>query len=147
MPTIALDCQIILDGNGYFVQPGGYKMTRPRVAIRTKTRGPALPNQPVPTRWTDRGPDQRVWVLKIVAFNTLKTYDGHPLSLTGQQIRENLRTSYNRTAQILQFTDPNKDDYQVVFGEYVEEIHDLRTQITGLEYIITATLIEATGGT
>ena len=144
MPTIGTDCQIILDGNGYFVQPAGYKMTRPKVAIRAKTRGPALPNQPVPTRWTDRGPSERVWVLKILCSNSLKDYDGHPLTLTGHQMRENLRTSYNRTAQLLQFTDPHGDQYQVVFNEYVEEIQDLRTQHTGLEYLVTITLIEAT---
>jgi hypothetical protein len=40
MPTIGLDCQLILDTNGYFIEPHSYQVIRPRVA-RTDLLGQA----------------------------------------------------------------------------------------------------------
>ena len=46
MPSVGLDCQIALDGAGYFVAPGTYSMSRPKQAVITPTRGTpaALPS-------------------------------------------------------------------------------------------------------
>jgi len=35
MATIGIDCEIILDGTGYFVKPGTFKMKQPRVRKAT----------------------------------------------------------------------------------------------------------------
>jgi hypothetical protein len=44
LPRIGFDCQIILDGAGYFLEPGSYAMTRARSASTTNTAGTAKAN-------------------------------------------------------------------------------------------------------
>ena len=39
MPQIGVDCEIILDGTGYFVEPHTYAMKRPRTRKATITKG------------------------------------------------------------------------------------------------------------
>ena len=161
MPSIGLDCQIILDGAGYFVAPGTYVMIRPKQAVITKTRGTA-PSLPVPTQAVgpglpapaartggvpvtilDRGPNQRVWKMDVLCLNSLKRYDGSGLGAVGQQLRDQLHASYEKVATILGFTDPEGYAYQVVFTQLSEKIGDLRSQLLGLEYVVTVTLTEA----
>ena len=158
---IGFDCQIILDGTGYFVAPGTYTMTRPKQAVITTTRGtpsavapparavapwlpvPAARTGGVPVTILDRGPNQRVWKMNVLCLNSLKRYDGTGLGAIGQQLRDQLHASYEKVATILDFTDPEGYGYQVVFTQLVETIPDLRTQVLGVDYIVTVTLTEA----
>ena len=161
MPTLGLDCQIILDGAGYFVAPGTYSMTRPKQAVILPTRGIAptitapaaaiVPDLPppqartggVPVTLVDRGPNQRVWKFDVLCLNSLKRYDGGGMGAIGQQLRDQLHTAYEKVATLLDFTDPEGYQFQVVFTDLVEKISDLRTQLLGLEYVVTVTLTEA----
>ena len=148
MPTIGVDCQVILNGRGYFVQPGTYKMARPRVAAMTPMRSlppGENPNdwlQGVPIRWTDRGPRQRIWTMKIQCYNTLLKYDGSPTGIRAEEYRDALQNDYQRTAMILPFTDPAGVCRGVAFTDFVEEIADLRAQATVLNFLITIELTE-----
>jgi len=161
MPTIGFDCQIILDGSGYFVAPGTYAMTRPKQAVILKTRGtpPAVPppasgvapgvvapaprSGGVPVTVLDRGPNQRVWKMDVLCLNSLKRYDGSGMGAIGQRLREQLHASYEKVATILDFADPEGYVYQVVVTDLVEKIADLRTQVLGIDYVVTITLTEA----
>ena len=43
MPTVGEDCSVILDGHGYFVKPGSYRVEIPKVLAATPgaAAGPA----------------------------------------------------------------------------------------------------------
>lgn len=160
-PHVGVDCQVILDGHGYFVAPGTYSVTRPKQAVITTTRGtpaavappsdPVNPSLPpvdaatggVPVLILDRGPNQRVWKFDALCLNTLKRYDGSAMGAIGQQLRDQLHRSYEKVATILDFTDPEGYGFQVVFTLLSETIADLRTQVLGLDYVVTVTLTEA----
>jgi hypothetical protein len=148
VPTIGVDCQVILNGKGYFVQPGTYKMTRPRVSIMTPMRRLPVGADPkqwrdgVPIRWTDRGPRQRIWTMKIQCYGSLLRYDGTPTGITGYDYRDSLQIAYQHTAQILPFTDPAGVCRGVAFTHFIEEIADLRAQATALNFLVTIELTE-----
>ena len=61
MATIGLDCQLILDGTGYFIEPQSYSMARPRVRSSTYNRVPAnaATHAGAGERYVDQGPGKR----------------------------------------------------------------------------------------
>lgn len=146
MPQIGLDCEIILDGTGYFVKPGGYRMYQPRNRQMTLRADGA-------NAYVDLGPGKRVWELTLLCLNELQRYDGTTVTLTGQQYRDSLRASYlNSNGTTINYTDPlNGSAIAVHFDAYQERILDLRTQVialatggpAGASYEVTTTLIEA----
>jgi len=166
MPQLGFDCQIVLDGTGYFVAPSTYAMTRPKKGLTiTPVRGlppstvtlPPLPKTPIakgapipdaadggsPVKILDRGPSQRVWKFDVLCANTLHRYDGSALGAIGQQLHDALHKSYGKVAAALDFTDPAGLTFQVAFTELIDRIEDLRTQILGVDYVCTTTLTEA----
>ena len=42
MPTVGEDCSVILDGHGYFVKPGSYRVEIPKVLAATPGQPPVL---------------------------------------------------------------------------------------------------------
>lgn len=146
MPTPGQDCEIILDGTGYFVRPGSYKMKQPRVRKATMRADGG-------ESYVDLGPGKRVWSMTILCLNDLTRYDGGATGLTGQQYRDALRASYlNSTGATILFTDPlNGAAISVHFDSYAELVSDLHTQqvplATGgspaLSYEVTIELVEA----
>jgi len=146
MPTIGLDCQLILDTNGYFIEPHSYQVIRPRVA-RTDLLGqaasPISPGAGSGERYVDRGPAKREWKFIVVAFNNLTTYTGGVEATTGQALHTQLQTSYNKVNVTLPYTDPNGDIWQVHFQDMVEELVDVRSQVDGLQWYMHITLVEA----
>jgi len=163
MSKLGFDCHIILDGHGYFVQPGSYRMTRLRNATVYRTHGvaatiaapatppidPALPAEApkktgTPVRTVDRGPNMRTWTMTLLCSNTLCRYDGTPMGPIGLQLRDQLQTSYDKVATILNFTDPTGTTYRVTFSLYTETIEDLRTQRLGASFLAGITLTEST---
>jgi hypothetical protein len=127
MPAIGQDCELILDGNGYFVKPGRYKMKQPRIrkAVVRADGGES---------YVDLGAGKRVWSLVILCLNDLVKYDGTPTGLTGQQYRDALRSSFvNSTGSTLSFTDPQNGTALLVhFDSYAEMIADLHVQQVAL---------------
>lgn len=136
MATIALDCQIVLDGQGYLVAPRSVRVSRPRVRKATLTTA----NQ---ERWVDLGPGKRVWTLTILALNDLTTYGGDPLGLSGQQIFDAVQASYNKVAIALPFIDPAGQAWMVRFDSCIAAVRDARTQLTSPSYLIAVELVEA----
>ncbi len=131
MPQIGLDGHIVLDGTGYFIQPGSYKLHQPRIRKATiRADGGEA--------YIDLGPGKRVWSMVILCLNDLVRYDGVPTGITGQQYRDALRASYARNiGGTINYSDPINGTVAVHFDNYTERIIDLHSQITTL----------ATGGT
>src|SRR5579883_3024984 len=98
--TIGLDCEVIIDGSGYFVKPGSYSVKQPRIRKAT-VRADAGES------YIDLGPGKREWSMVILCLNDLLKYDGTKVSTTGQQYRDALRASYTGSVgTTINFTDP-----------------------------------------
>jgi hypothetical protein len=146
MPTIGVDCEIILDGTGYFIRPGSYQVKHPRIRHATYRADGSL-------AYVDLGPGKRTWSMVILARNELLRYDGTPSGSSGQQYRDALRASYIATiGATINFTDPlNGTSIAVHFDSYEERIIDLHSQIISLasggspsaSYEISIELVEA----
>jgi hypothetical protein len=146
MPTIGVDCEIILDGTGYFIKSGSYQVKQPRIRHATYRADGSL-------AYVDLGPGKRTWSMVILARNELLRYDGTPSGSSGQQYRDALRTSYTATiGATINFTDPlNGAPIAVHFDSYEERIIDLHSQIISLasgggpsaSYEISIELVEA----
>lgn len=146
MPIIGQDCEIILDGSGYFVRPKSYKMQQPRIRkVTVRVDGGQS--------YVDLGPGRRVWSMTILCLNDQLKYDGTPTGYSGQQYRDALRASYTGSiGTTMQFIDPlNGSAIMVHFDSYSELVHDLHVQqvalATGaaaaLSYEIEIVLVEA----
>jgi hypothetical protein len=146
MPTVGIDCEIMLDGNGYFVKPESYIVRQPRLSKASYRADGGL-------AYVDLGPGRRTWSLTILALNELKQYNGIVSSLSGQQYRDALRSSYlNNIGATILFIDPlGGSGSNVYFAQYAERIQNLHSQIiapstgglSGASYEITIELIEA----
>jgi hypothetical protein len=145
MATIGVDCEIILDGTGYFVQPASYQLRQPRIRKATVRSDGA-------ESYVDLGPGKRVWSMVILCFNDLTHYDGSLASSSGQQYRDALRTSYLSSAgTTIILKDPLNGSISVHFDTYSERINDLHSQITALmtggslaaSYEVSIELVEA----
>jgi hypothetical protein len=135
MPTLGVDCQIILDGHGYFVEPRTYAMKRIRVRKSVITKGGQ-------ERYTDSGPGKRTWHMILLCLNQLVDYTGQPLPSTGLALRNQLVASYGSLATVA-FTDLDGISYTVHFDDYEEQVRDPRTQLTSPSYHVAVVLVEA----
>jgi hypothetical protein len=145
MPAIGVDCQLILDGNGYWLEPASFRVARPRVRRADLTgiaADPAGAGTGAGESYSDRGPGKRVWSFIVVAFNGMTTYAGTPVAAGGQQIHDLLRTSYNRVNTPLGFTDPTGALWSVWFDDMVAELSDVRGQVDGCQWYLHVTLVE-----
>jgi hypothetical protein len=146
MATIGIDCELILDGNGYFIKPGTYRVQQPRIRKATVRADGAL-------AYVDLGPGKRVWSMTVLCLNDLTRYDGTPTGITGQQYRDALHASYTGSiGTSLLYSDPlNTTAVAVHFDFYKEGIADLHIQqmalavggTPGLSYEVMIELIEA----
>jgi hypothetical protein len=147
MATIGIDCELILDGSGYFIQPGSYLMHRPRIR-KASVRADGGES------YVDLGPGKREWSMTILCLNELLNYDGTPNSKDGQAFRDALLASYTGTiGSTLNFTEPTNGSMLAVhFDNYSERILDLHTQIINLadggsvphlSYEVSIVLVEA----
>lgn len=146
MATIGTDCQLIVDGVGYWIEPSSYQLTRPRVRRADMTGQAASPVGPgagAGERYIDRGPGKRDWKFIVVAFNNLTKYDGTVQVTSGQAIHDTLQTSYNKVNTVIAYSDPNSIAWNVRFDDLVEQIVDVRSQIDGIQYYLHVTLVEA----
>ena len=124
MATVGVDCEIVLDGTGYFVKPGTYSMRQPRIRKATVRADGG-------EAYVDLGLGKREWSMVVLCSNDLSKYDGTPTGSTGQQYRDALRTSYaSNVGGTINFTDPlNSTAVAVHFDSYHEVVLDLHTQI------------------
>src|SRR5581483_529877 len=127
MATIGQDCEVIINGTGFFVKPRSYKMQQPRIRKATVRADGGQ-------AYVDLGPGRRVWSMTILCLNDLVKYDGTPTGLSGQQYRDALRASYTGSVgTTITFTDPlSGSAIAVHFDSYEESIHDLHSQIVSV---------------
>jgi hypothetical protein len=148
MATVGTDCQLILDGVGYWIEPASYKVLRPRIRRADLTGLAATgtgPGHGVGERYVDRGPGRREFQFIVVCFNSISDYAGNIQATTGQTAHDSLQTSYNKVATTIAFTDPNSYAWGTVyFDDLVEELADTRAQTAGsLQWYMHVTLVEA----
>ena len=146
MATIGVDCELLLDGTGYFVKPGSYTMKQPRIRKSTVRADGG-------TSYVDLGPGKREWRMTLLCKNDLLRYDGLTTGVTGQQYRDAVRTSYlNSVGTTVLFSDPISATVIAVHIDlYTEVVADLHTQqvalslgnVGGLSYEVTVELVEA----
>ena len=146
MPSIGLDCEVILDGSGYFVKPGSYAVRQPRIRKATVRADGG-------ESYIDLGPGRREWSMTVLCLNDLLKYDGTATGRTGQQYRDALKASYSgSTGATINFTDPlSGSGIAVHFDDYQESIRDLHSQIigpasagsAGASYEVRIVLVEA----
>jgi hypothetical protein len=146
MPTIGTDCQLILDGTGYFIEPTSYAVARPRVRRADLTgvvANPVSPGSGAGERYVDRGPGKRLFTFTVVAFSAMLDYSGSPVPLTSTQYHDALQTSYNRVNTTLSYTDPATHTWTVRFDDLSEQLVDIRSQADTLQWYMAVTLVEA----
>jgi len=144
--SIGVDCELLLDGTGYFIKPGSYQMKQPRIRKATVRADGGL-------SYVDLGPGKRHWSMVILCLNDLLRYDGTPTGMTGQQYRDALRTSYTSSVgTTILYTDPlNATPVAVHFDSYAEKVIDLlAVQVPlatgsspGLSYEVAIELVES----
>ena len=61
---IGIDCELVLDGMGYFVKPGSYHMKQPRIRKATTRADGGL-------SYVDLGPGKRIWSIIVLCKNDL----------------------------------------------------------------------------
>lgn len=123
--TVGSNCEIIVDGQGYYVKPGSFAMKQPRVR-KAVVRADGAES------YTDLGPGKRDWSMIILCLNDLLNYDGTSNGLSGQQYRDALRTSYAKVATAIVFIDAQGNSISVRFDNYVEISYDLHSQQVAL---------------
>ena len=145
MATIGQDCEVIIDNQGYWVEPGTYKMHQPRVrkaVVRADNQ----------ESYVDLGPGKRIWQMVILCINDMVKYDGTATGVTGQQYRDSLKASYTGSVgTTINFADPLNNTIAVHFDGYLEAIRDLKTQEIALAtggalaatYLVAIELVEA----
>ncbi len=144
MPTIGVDCEVIVDSTGYWVKPGSYHVKQPRIRKATVRADNG-------ESYVDLGPGKREWAMIVLCKNELINYQGASTNFTGQQYRDALRTSYATVGATINFTDPLNNTVAVHFDAYIEALLDLKTQIVplslsnpvGASYEVAIVLVEA----
>jgi len=81
-------------------------------------------------------------VVRLV-FNNLTTYTGAVETTTGEQLHDQLQTSYNKVNVTIPYIDPAGASWNVHFTDMVEELVDVRSQVDGLQWYLHITLLEA----
>ena len=136
---------MIIDSNGFFIVPNSYIVKQPRIRKASYRADGTL-------AYVDLGPGKRLFSMIIICKNQLLKYDGTTISTTGQQFRDNLKSSYtSNIATTITFKDPTNTSINVYFDNYQEKILDLKSQIIALStggslaasYEVTVDLLEA----
>ncbi len=135
MPTVGTDCSVILDGKGYFVKPGSYRVEVPKVmaADPDASAGPAA---------VDLGAGKQVWRFTVLAYTNHLNHDGTVNTTTAAAYRANLRASYAKTAA-LSFTDRLNAAHSVRALALEERAAEASGFWETPEWEIAVTLVEA----
>jgi hypothetical protein len=135
---------LILDGQGYWIDPTSYTVKRPRVRSAQHNRQVASGGAGAGERYVDFGPGKREFHFIVLAYQAIRDYAGQLVSTTGQQYRDALHSSYEKVNTTLAFTDPHGTAWQVRFDSLAESIPDVRSQADGeIQYLCAVQLIEA----
>ncbi len=133
--NVGIDCQVALDGTGYWLAPKSYRLRRPRLRKATALADGS-------ERYVDRGPGKRVWRFTVLALDGLARYDGESTGLSGQEYRDRLAASYD-TIGVLTFVDPHGAAWRVHFDNLAEALPDPRSALASPGYLLEVELVEA----
>jgi hypothetical protein len=124
--TIGQNCQVIIDGTGYYIKPLSYKIKRPRISKYAYRADGTL-------SYVDIGPGKRTFSMILLCKNELANYDGSLSSNTGEQYRDAIVSSFtSNIATTISYTDPKGSAINVYFTLYEETILDLKSQVIPL---------------
>lgn len=144
MTTIGTDCMLILDGQGYWIEPDSYGVRQPRVRAAQHNRQIAAGGSGAGERYVDFGPGKREFHFNVLCYQAIRDYAGSLVTTTGQAYRDALHASYARVNTVLDYTDPAGTAWSVRFDGLAERIVDVRAQAdTRLQYLIAVVLVEA----
>lgn len=144
MPTIGTDCMLILDGQGYWIEPDSYAVRQPRVRSAQHNRVIASGSAGAGERYVDFGPGKREFSFHVLAYGSIRDYAGNLVTTSGQAYRDALQASYEKVNTVLSFTDPAGASWSVRFDGLAERIADVRSQTDSrLQYILAVVLVEA----
>ena len=135
MPTVGQDCSIILDGLGYFVKPGSYRVEVPKImaAEPEAAAGPAA---------VDLGAGRHVWHFTVLAYTNHLNYNGTVNPTTAAVFRERLRAAYAK-AEALPFTDRQGTAHRVHARSLEERLPEAVGFWEQPEWEIALMLVEA----
>ena len=135
MPTVGEDCSVILDGNGYFVKPGSYRIEVPKImaAEPDAAAGPAAVNL---------GAGKQVWHFTALAYSNHLNHNGTVNSTTADSYRANLRATHAKS-EALSFTDRLGTAHTVHVLTLEERIAEAAGFWEQPEWEIAVTLVEA----
>src|SRR5436305_985504 len=106
---IGSNCEVIIDGTGYFIVPESYIIKQPRISKEQYRADGTL-------SYVDIGAGKREFLMMILAKNDLYGYDGVLTGVSGQTYRDNLRSSYtSNIATTIVFKDPTNTSINVYF--------------------------------
>jgi hypothetical protein len=135
---------LILDGQGYWIEPASYSVHRPRVRTAQHNRTPASGGAGAGERYVDFGPGKREFRFTVLAYQSIRDYTGTLVTTTGQQYRDALHASYEKVNTVISFTDPHGQSWSVRFDALAESIPDIRSQVDGeIQYLLAVVLVEA----
>lgn len=135
MPTVGEDCSVILDGNGYFVKPGSYRVETSKIVATAPdaAAGPAA---------VDLGAGKQVWHFTVLAYTNHLNRNGTVNATAAATYRANLRTSYAKAAA-LSFTDRLGTAHSVHTLALEERIAEAAGFWEQPEWEMAVTLVEA----
>ena len=135
MPTVGEDCSVVLDGNGYFVKPGSYRVEVPKIVA-------ADPDAPAGPAAVDLGAGKQIWHFTVLAYTNHLNHNGTVNPTAAATYRANLRTAYAK-AEALGFTDRLGAEHSV----HALRLEERVTEASGLweqpEWEVAVTLVEA----
>lgn len=135
---------LILDSQGYWIEPASYSVRRPRVRTAQHNRTIASGGAGAGERYVDFGPGKREFHFTVLAYQSIRDYTGSLVATTGQEYRDALHTSYEKVNEELAFTDPQGQSWTVKFDALAESIPDVRSQTDGqIQYLLAVVLVEA----
>lgn len=135
MPTVGEDCSVILDGHGYFVKPGSYRVEIPKVVA-------AAPAASVGPAAVDLGAGKQVWHFTALAYTNHLNHNGTVNATSAATYRANLRASHAK-AEALAFTDRLGAAHSVHMVALEERVPAAAGLWERPEWEITVTLVEA----
>ena len=135
MPTVGEDCSVILDGHGYFVKPGSYRVEIPKVlaAAPEAAAGPAA---------VDLGAGKQVWHFTALAFANHLNRNGTINPTAATTFRTRLRASYAK-AEALPFTDRLGTEHSVHTLSLEERVSEVAGFWEQPEWEMAVSLVEA----
>lgn len=135
--NVGVDCQVALDGMGYWLVDGSYTVHLPRLRRAVVTLGGA-------GRFLDAGPGPRIWRFTVAALDGSTRFDGRPTGFSGADYRALLHESYARRGPFA-FVDPAAGIWSVYIDDLTETAAALRAVALGMGagWLLGVTLVEA----